>query len=111
MRTLRRNGPRAIMLLGLLTTISACSGVYVANQVAARAGSGLDSQDRDDIDAGNIGAVRDRYGAFPVRKLPLRQHALLCDIYLKYQELGRAGECLDAVAARLATEPDNTIAR
>jgi len=85
--------------------LSGCAAVYVANQVTARATSDIDATDRAAIEAGNLGAVRDRYESQSPTSLSISQLALLCDIYLKYQELGLAGDCLDRVAERVATSP------
>jgi len=85
--------------------LSGCAAVYVANQVAARAGSDIDATDRAAIDAGNLGVVRDRYESQSPNTLTVSQLTLLCDIYLKYQELGLAGDCLDRVADRVASAP------
>ncbi|MSP03123.1 MAG: CHAT domain-containing protein [Acetobacteraceae bacterium] len=83
--------------------LGGCAAVFVANQVVARASSDIDATDRAAIEAGNIGLVRDRYEGQAASTLSLSQLALLCDIYLKYQELGKAGDCLDSVSDRIAT--------
>lgn len=79
------------------------NAVFLADQMAAR--TQVDAADRTDLDAGNIAAIRARYENADPDTLSLTQLALTCDVLLKYQELGRAGDCLDALQAHVAREP------
>jgi CHAT domain-containing protein len=92
---MKRLGPALLLVLAL----GGCGAVYVANQVGAR--SGMDPADLSDLDTGNLSGIRDRYEQMPPESLPPDRLALLCDVLLKYQELGRASDCLDELDARL----------
>lgn len=83
--------------------LGGCAAVTVANYYGSRAAADIDGADLAAIEKGDIGTVRSRYEAEPRSSLSLSQLALLCDIYQKYQELGRAGDCLDQAAARVAS--------
>ena len=85
--------------------LGACgSAVYLADQTIARGRSDFSAQDRADLDAGNLGDIRGRYENAPLASLSLPQLALLCDVLLKYQELGRADDCLAATEQRVAAD-------
>jgi CHAT domain-containing protein len=95
---------RRILLAATLGALAGCaSAVFVANQMAAR--SQLDAADRADLDAGNLAAIRARYASRPPDTLPLVELALFCDVLLKYQELGRASDCLATMQARIDADP------
>ncbi len=91
-------------ILALALALGGCANaVFVADQMAAR--SQVDAADRADLDAGNIAAIRERYEAAAPDTLKLTQLALYCDVLLKYQELGEAGDCLAAMQARIDRDP------
>jgi CHAT domain-containing protein len=93
----------AFALAGLLVLGACADAVYVADRVAAR--TQVDAADRAALDAGNLSAIRDRYDAAALGSLPLPRLALYCDVLLKYAELGRAGDCLALMQARIDRDP------
>jgi CHAT domain-containing protein len=99
----RRAGRRSLFACLALILGGCANAVYIADQMAAR--SRVDAADRADLDSGNIAAIRDRYENADPATLPLTQLALYCDVLLKYQELGRASDCLGALQARVARDP------
>ncbi len=96
---LRRSG----LAVGLIALALLPCGCGAPNQLLAR--TALPANDRADLDAGNLAAFRDRYEQVPPDKLPLHELALLCDVLLKYQDLGGALDCIDQIDQRATVDP------
>jgi CHAT domain-containing protein/tetratricopeptide (TPR) repeat protein len=101
----RRGGPawsaRLCLLLAPLL-LAGCGAAFIANEESAR--RGFASSDVAALDKGDLATLRTQYEQVPPDQLPLRKLALLCDILLKYQDLGRAVECIDQVDRRAAAD-------
>ena len=101
----QKTASRVLRLAAVLLALAGCAdAVYLVNQEAAR--SALPAEDLAALDAGNLASIRDRYEPIPAAQLPTEKLALLCDVLLKYQDLGRAQTCLDELGQQIAAHPD-----
>jgi CHAT domain-containing protein len=101
-----------LYLLPLLLLLWGCGAAFVINQEMAR--GGFAPGDVSALDKGDLISLREQYERVPPEQLPIQKHALLCDILLKYQDLGRAVECIDQIDRRSAVDHsglDSTIGR
>ncbi|MGA7675415.1 MAG: CHAT domain-containing protein [Rhizomicrobium sp.] len=74
--------------------------IQLSNRAAA-SNAGIASDDRDALDQGNLGFIRDKYAKADWNNLPVEQLSLLCDVLLKYGEYDGASTCLDTYERRI----------
>jgi len=108
---LRSLALRVSLLLAAALPLSGCgSGIHAVNYAASRSAlettRNISDQDVDDLRAGRLVAIRDRYVNLPAERRSVEQLALLCDVQLKLQEFGRAQLCNEALAATAVQRGD-----
>ncbi len=94
-----RQGLRASLLAAALLLGSCGTAINVANNTLSRATLDLSSADADDLRAGRIDRVRERYGTRAPGSLTPAQLSLYCDVLLKYRDFAAASACLDRYQA------------
>ncbi len=67
---------------------------------------GIDSIDLENLDKGNLQAIKTRYEPLDFDKLTLDQQRLLCDVYVKYNDISQALRCLDRLEERMHSSAD-----
>ena len=109
-----RNGlPLLTLLLGVLPLAGCGSGIQAVNYATSRsaleATRNISDQDVEDLRAGRLIAIRDRYDAVAAERRSVEQLSLLCDVRLKLQEFGRAQLCNETLAAEAARRGDEAL--
>ncbi|KOR28119.1 hypothetical protein TI04_11740 [Achromatium sp. WMS2] len=95
-----------VLFVGML---SGCGAVFVGDYIAGRASlenQNISDQDYQDLRSGRILDVKRRYEALAPDQRTPQQTSLLCDIYLKLQDIPQAAACNTSLAKVLTINSD-----